>query len=160
MIKAILSDFSETILFPKNIKNHHNLNGLHHELMREYGEYNAWDYFVINEELLNFYQSLKPQLPLYVFTTDTVQDQPQIKERLLEIFDDVISAKVYKIDKKTPEAYQFIAQKINQNSEEILFIDDREINLEPATKAGFQTLQYIDNEQLVKDIKKLINSQT
>lgn len=156
MIKAILSDFSETLLFPKHMENHHNLNGLHHRLVEEFGSYNAWDYFILNEELLGFYKTLKPKIPLYLFTTDSVQDQPQIQERLMEIFNEIISAKTYNINKKTPDAYEFIAQKINLKPEEILFIDDRDVNLEPAAKAGVKTLQYENNEKLFKDIQNYL----
>lgn len=153
MIKAILSDFSETILFPKDARHHHNLNGLHRELMSKYGEYNAWDYFVLNEELLDFYKGLKTQYPLYLFTTDEVQNQPQIKLKLQEIFNEIISAKEFGINKKTPEAYIFIVEKIKCQPPEVLFIDDREVNLEPATKAGLNTLLFVDNACLFESIK-------
>ncbi len=156
MIKAILSDFSETILFPKDVKHHHNLNGLHRSLLAEFGNYNAWDYFVINQELLNFFKELKQTHLLYLFTSDAVQNQSQIKTKLLEVFIEIISAKEIGINKQVPEAYLYIAKKIGLKPSEILFIDDRFANLIPAKQAGFEILQYTDNNTLIKDIKAFI----
>jgi len=73
MIKAIVSDFSRVLLFPKDKSYQGSLNALHKELS-EKPSYNALDFFELNVGLLDFYKSLKDRIPVYIFTSDVIQD--------------------------------------------------------------------------------------
>ena len=155
MIKAILSDFSWTILFPKDKSYQGTLNGLHAQLLENKREtYQFFDYFEINQELLDFYQSLKPEYSINIFTSGIVQEHPQVKKILEPIFDHIFSAKHLNLSKNDPKTYLLLALKINLKPKEILFIDDQEKNLQPAQEAGLQTLLFKNDPSFLTKIKK------
>ena len=54
MIKAILSDFARVILFPKDENYKSRLDILEKKLKRNLGNYNVFDYFRLNQEILVF----------------------------------------------------------------------------------------------------------
>jgi FMN phosphatase YigB (HAD superfamily) len=158
MIKALISDLSRTLLFPADEKNPLTLNDQYRELMaKNNGFIDFWQYFTFNGELLDAYLALK--LPVYIFTSDTIQDDPAmtilLKGKVLEIF----SAKRSGLFKDDSYAYEFICkQKIGIKPEEALFIDDNSKFLEAARKAGLLTIKYSDNPAAIKALNSLTKS--
>lgn len=144
MITTILSDFSRVILNPKDKNYKGTLNGLHKELSEKGENYSFFDYFEFNDEILNLYRQLKNKYSMNVYTTGTIQNTPEVRKIIDPIFEHVYTAKDFGLDKKQPEAYLFIAKKLNKKPNEILFIDDQENNIEAAIKAGLSTVLYID----------------
>ena len=157
-MESILSDFSRVLLKPKDENYKESLNTLHRQLSEELGhEYPAADHFVFNDELLDFYASLKGQYPLHLFTTDIIQNHPHIRPKLDAVFDNIISASEHGLSKKDPAAYRFISDMIKKEPMEIVFIDDQLSNLEAAKSAGMKTVHYQDdNERAIHDIKALL----
>ena len=82
MLKALITDLSRVLLFPKEAEFTGSLNGLHEKLFKEEGDYDFWKYFEINQELLAFYAELNKDLPVYVFTSKYIQEYPPLKERI------------------------------------------------------------------------------
>ena len=56
------------------------------------------------------------------------------------------------IDKKDPSGYKKLAGILKERPENILLIDDTLEKIEAAKKAGFQTIQFISNKKLFKDL--------
>ncbi|MBI4250317.1 hypothetical protein HY622_01905 [Candidatus Uhrbacteria bacterium] len=84
---VILSDLSRVLLFPKDNKYLGGLNELHKKLITEKGGmYPAFTYFELNQELLDYYKSLDSDHILAVFTTDVIQDHPDIRRELEKVF--------------------------------------------------------------------------
>lgn len=83
MIKAIVSDFSRVLLFPKDKTYQDSLNILHKELSQK-PNYNVLDYFELNIKLLDFYKSLKDKTPVYIFSSDAIQDASEFQPYLLK----------------------------------------------------------------------------
>lgn len=151
MIKALLFDFSRTLLFPKDKTYTGGLNDLHKKI-QENPNYNFLESFELNKELLDYLETIKNKFGLHIFTSESIQEDPAIKDDLAKIFTKIFSAKEIGLSKKDPKAYQFIAKELNLNTDEILFIDDSSENLESAKTAGLQTLQYKDNS-IIKELK-------
>ena len=154
-IKAILFDFSKTLLHPKDSSYTGSLNALHKELSGEdfFAPYPFLDYFFLNNELLDFVaEEKKNGLKIYMFTTERIQERPEIKDTLKRIFDHIftardlvakgIQAESLKKVKEVPEAFQIIASDIQLSPSEILFIDDSPANIHAAQKAGYHTVQF------------------
>lgn len=154
MIKAIVSDFSRVLLFPKDRTYQGTLNGLHKELAQKPG-YNALDHFDLNIDLLDYYQSLKNKVKLYIFTSDIIQDAPEFQQYLQPVFTKIYSASKLNIDKKDISAYKKITAELELSTQEILYIDDNRKNIEAAETAGLKTLLYQNNEDLFTKIGKL-----
>ena len=120
MITMILSDFSRVILNPRDKNYKGTLNGLYKELQQKKQSFNFYDYFEFNDELLQFYESLKNKIPVNVFTTGTIQNAKEIKQRIDKIFENIFTAADYNLDKIKVDAYKFIANKLNTDPYQIL----------------------------------------
>jgi HAD superfamily hydrolase (TIGR01549 family) len=153
MIKAIVSDFSRVLLFPKDKTYQGSLNALHKKFSIN-NDYNILDYFELNTELLDYYKTLTPSINLYILTSDTIQDDPVLQQYLNPIFKTIYSASKMNVDKKNPEAYKKICIDLNLLPEEVLYVDDSEENSKAAESAGLQIIQYNNNLDLFENISK------
>ncbi|MEK7622543.1 MAG: HAD family hydrolase [Patescibacteria group bacterium] len=154
MIKAILSDFARVILFPKDENYKSRLDILEKKLKRNLGNYNVFDYFRLNQEILVFFQSIKTKIPLYIYTSGSNYETPGVYEQLVPIFKDFFYSVALEIDKTDSDSYIFLANKLHLAPENIFFIDDDEKNIHAAQKAGLQTHWYKDNQTLLTDLRK------
>jgi len=107
--------------------------------------------------LLDLYTSLKSKYEIDIFTTGKIQEAEEVKGRIATIFDRVFSASDYNLDKTDPEAYRFIANKLNKKTGEIVYIDDETQNIFTAKKAGLHIIPYIEFIQLNKEITEILN---
>lgn len=141
----MISDFSRVLLFPKDETYKGSLNSLNKELIEKYGEnYAFFNYFKLNEELIEYYKSLN--LPLYIFTTDVIQDNPALKPNLEKVFRRIFRAKELNIVKTEPKAYEFLVEELGLDAKEILYIDDNKDNIQAAYKAGLVAFLFENNE--------------
>ena len=152
MITTLLFDFSRTLLFPKDTNYNGKLNDLYKSIISK-KDYNFFEYFTLNDKLLDYLKPLKNKYVLAVYTTDIIQNDPAVKPKLDSLFPHVFAANDLGINKKDSQGYNLIATTLGQKSEEILFIDDTMENLEAAQKAGLQTVQFISNKQLFEVLK-------
>jgi len=158
MITAILSDFSRVILNPKDKKYQGTLNGLNKKLLEKDKNYSFFDYFEFNEEILSLYRQLRLRYSANIFTSGTIHNRPEVRRIVAPIFENIYTAKDFGINKKQPDAYLFIAEKLNKKPSDILFIDDQIDNIQAAHKAGLNTIQYSKFEGLVSELKNHLNS--
>lgn len=86
-----------------------------------------------------------------------IQNDPQSKEVISEIFNHIYSAEDLGISKTDPSAYRLVAEKLGKNPEEIVFIDDQLKNVEAAQKAGMSAIQYKNVDDLKKKLDTLLN---
>jgi HAD superfamily hydrolase (TIGR01509 family) len=157
MVPIILSDFSRVILFPKDKEYKGTLNGLYKELQEKNIPYNFFDYFEFNESILDLYTQLKKRTSVNIFTSGSIQDAKEVRQRIDTVFDNVYSAEVYGIKKREPNAYRFIAEKLQKPLNQILFIDDEAGNVEAARNAGLQTLHYQKYQILYNQLKSFLD---
>jgi FMN phosphatase YigB (HAD superfamily) len=159
MYSTILSDFSRVIIKPKDKDYAGALNAIHRALTRKFGEkYNMFEYFEINEKLIDFYASLKEDYSVNRFTTDMIQNHPLIRPRLESVFSNIFAANDYGLSKKDPSAYSFIADKLAVKLEQVIYIDDQEANAEAARRAGMTVLHYTDNDnEIIGQVSLLLS---
>lgn len=163
MIKVLLFDFSRVLLHPTDKTYEGSLNSLHKELKIQESFY-VFHYFELNDQILDYLKTIKDKqsLPsskikfrLAIFTTDIIQDDPLIKEKIDPLFEKIYSASKLGITKKVKDSYEFLAKDLKVKPEEILFIDDTYSNIEPAKQAGFQVHHYKTNAELLEYLKTL-----
>lgn len=156
MITDFLLDFSRVLLFAKD----KNYSGLINDLYRK----TIWekspflDSFQFNDELLDYLKTLKGKYTLSIYTTDIVQNDPVARHQLDPIFENIFAANNLGISKKESNGYIIIAQKLQANPSQILFIDDSIGNIEAAKKAGLQAIHYTSNQELFKEIQKILQT--
>lgn len=152
-IKYIVTDLSKVLLFPKDKGYEGGLNSLYKDI-REKEDFNFFDHFEINQELLDFLKTLKEKYDLSIFTSNIIQNDKALEPILTPIFKNIISANNdVGISKKEKESYIALAKRIGANPEEMLYIDDSEKNIRAAFEAGLKTLQYTNNEELINRLK-------
>ncbi len=141
MIKSIIFDLSYTLLFPKDKSYKDELNKLHRQLGYA-GGYEFSDYFTLDENILEFVKTLKKKYRLFIYTSGTIQNIPEIKSKLDGMFERVVSASDTGYSKRDREGYLSLAELLNIKPGESLFIDDIESNCSAAKEAGFNTIVY------------------
>ena len=155
MIKVLLFDLSNTILFAKDKKYVGGLNALHNELQATIPNFVFLDHFELDLSLLSILQSLQSSYVISLFTSETIQDAPAIKPTLETVFNPIISAKMIGFHKTDPQAYSYIANILKHQSEEIFFVDDNQKNILAATLAGCKTHRYQNVESLNEILQNL-----
>lgn len=154
MIKAIIFDFSRVVLHPKDKSYKNGLNELHSKL-KVNPDYSLSNHFELNKELLDYLSKLKNHYPLYIFTKDYIQEEPELKPHLDKIFIQVFSAHKLGLSKEDTNTFKKLANEIKTKPEEILFIDDLAKNVKAAKKAGLKGIQFLSSEQLFKELAKI-----
>lgn len=148
MITTIISDFSRVILDTKDKSYRGTLNGLHREMTQKFGNYNFFEYFEFNTELLDFYNTLKAKYSINIFTAGVIQKEPVVQKVISPIFDNIFSAQELHTEKSDTDAYKLILDTLKCKAEETIFIDDQEENLLAAGQTGIQTIKFKSNIQL------------
>lgn len=78
---------------------------------------------------------------------------------LYDGFEPLILSCYEKLVKPDPRFYQKALQKLDRQPQEVLFIDDQLLFLEPAQKMGFHTVLAQNPEQIVTDTLQVLRSQ-
>lgn len=154
-MRAIVFDLSRTLLFPKDGSYRGSLNGLYRERKGE----PFFSNFRLNEELLAFLEKSKERLPrLCLFTSEDIQNAPEIAGRLKALFDPIISAKELGVSKGEPEAYMKVSGLLGSPPEEILLVDDSEENVAAARESGMRAIRFADNRETIAGLEKAAES--
>lgn len=157
MVNTLISDLSRVLLFPKDKNYKGSLNELHNHLSIQQG-YNLLTYFELNKALLTYYKSLGGKLNLYLFTSELIQESPDLQPYLQPVFKGIYSALSMGISKSDKQAYLKLASTISVAPKDILYIDDNDLNIEAAKKAGFYTILYKGNASLINDSQVILKS--
>ena len=156
MVNTLLFDFSRVILFPKDKAYIGDLNPLHAELRKNPG-YRFLDYFELNTDLMRFLREIKSKYELYIFTSGSIQDAPEIQPEIREVFAKVYSAERIGYSKRDPASYKFIADDLHKRPDEILFVDDTAANIQVAKTAGLETLLFTSTQDAIAKIKQILS---
>ncbi len=147
MIKALLFDFSRTLLFPVDIEYSGSLNEIY-KLKKGEDDFNFLNYFELSSELISLLGALKEYYKLAIFTSDSIQKDPAIYNQLSSVFIKIYSAKEIGFSKNDPRVYELIANDLNLSPDEIVFIDDSKVNIDAASIAKFDTIAYDSFDKL------------
>src|SRR3989338_10283070 len=87
--KVILCDFSRTLCHPTDETYKGGLNDLDKELTTEQRSYAFFDHFRLNDQLLAALKNFRSEhgTKVYIFTTDVIQEKPEVKAITDTIFD-------------------------------------------------------------------------
>ena len=157
MIKTVVSDFSKVLLFAKDPNYQGGLNALNKRLLAEDPSYPFFDHFVLNQQLLDYYLKLSEIVPVIVFTTETIQDHPAIEPLLAKAVHGVLSAKKLGLVKTNPAAYSTVSNLVHARPAELLYIDDKEANIQAAEQAGLNTILYTSNNEVITKLGSLFD---
>jgi len=123
--------------------------------LRVSSNYQFFDHFELNMELLDHLEKIKSRLPIYMFTMETIQGSPEIREQIQEVFSKVFSAMKMGVEKSDPESYKIIARDLGVDPSEIFYTDDKKENVDAAKSAGCRAVQFENNGQLISELQKI-----
>jgi FMN phosphatase YigB (HAD superfamily) len=157
MIKAIVFDFCRVFLFPKKEDYYGELNSLHGQLSKDLN-YNFSDHFVFNHELIEFIKenNIDINFSLHIFTSGNIQETPECQRFMNGYFKKIFAATKLNLSKKEISTYLFLADELNLNPGEILFVDDNRGNTSTAELAGLNTITFRNNIQFETEIEGYI----
>jgi len=158
MIKAVITDLSRVLLFPKDKTYSGGLNSLNNSLLENNQEYSFLDYFALNDELLNYYSVLNKTIPVHIFTSETIQDHPSIKNSIRECSTTVISALELSVHKSDQLAYEKVLKLLRLRAHEVAYVDDMQPNLDAASCVGINVVLHTSNSDTIDQLIKLIES--
>lgn len=155
MIKALTSDVSRVLLFPKDKSYKGGLNPLYKEHM--YSEdFDFFTYFKINTELLDFYKDLKKNLQIYILTSDIIQTDPKLQPYWEPVIDGIFSAADMPTDKTNPKTYAYLTSKLGVTPTNVVYVDDNAQNIEAANTIGLITILHENNHDTIEKINRLL----
>lgn len=153
--EVILMDLGKVLLYSKE-ELPGKMNPRHKELLEQEGEdYPFFEYFGVNENLLETLAELKDTSQIYMITEGTIQNHPPLREKLETVFDydKIISTGGLGLDKKKPEAYRYVSERLGVDPSVVLFIDDSTDNTSAASEVGFDVIQSASEDQTISDLK-------
>ena len=77
------------------------------------------------------------------------------KQGLEKNFDEIVYSCKVGFIKPDEKIYQIMLKKLGVKAEETVFIDDKEINIDGAKKAGMKGIVFLNYQKLVQDLKLL-----
>lgn len=150
-MKALITDVSMVLLFPKNKDYTGSLNSLYKEKVINSTD-SFFDFFELNKELLDFYKSLSKKLDIHILTSDVIQDAPDLQPYWNGTIDRIFSASKMGTHKSEPEAYERTLSELNLQPDEVIYVDDNSANIEAAKKAGLHTIHFVNNNQTILEV--------
>lgn len=155
-IQTVIIDFSRVLLFPTDSTYSGSLNTLHKNLILDNPHYDFLSHFALNTALLEYLKRLSKTTPVYIFTSDAIQNHSAIREKVRSAVTGVFSAKDLGIDKSKSNSYAKLFNILGIPPAAALYIDDQQVNLDAAKTAGAQSVLYRHNPQIINDIEELL----
>ena len=155
-MKALITDVSRVLLFPKNKKYTGSLNSLYKEKVMNSNNL-FFDFFQLNTELLDFYTSLSKKLDIHMVTSDVIQDAPELQPYWKGIIGNIFSASNIGLHKSESEMYKRILSELSVSASDVIFIDDNIVHIQAAQKIGLYGVVYTNNRQVIDAIHTIID---
>lgn len=123
--------------------------------------YQIWNQiFWPNAILVNWVQQIKKFLPIYIISNTNPEHFIYIQNQypwILQFKEFFLSYEIHAL-KPNPIIFNLAIQRINQKSENILFIDDLKENIKQAIQIGFQTIHYQNTLANHKKLNTILSS--
>lgn len=112
----------------------------------------------LNTELAEFLQSLRPQYKTALLSNAW----PEVRARLNEQYaidklaDVLFFSSEEGMMKPDVNFYQLALMRLHVQANEVIFLDDQIVNVDGASIVGMHSIHYRDNEQALRDIKRVL----
>jgi len=95
-------------------------------------------------------------IPLFALSNWSAETFPRIRHQydFLDWFDQIVLSGEEKICKPNPRIFQRFLERTGNRASNSLFIDDSPVNIQAASRLGFDTVLFESAEQLKEEIIK------
>lgn len=110
----------------------------------------------INWDLVEYVEGLSKKYQVHMLTNNIdLNNKPKAYVSATKFFQNIFQSWEMGHKKPNKEAYLHVLEKINAKSEECLFVDDIQANVDGANNLGVKGVLYTNLEQLKKDFTEL-----
>lgn len=113
----------------------------------------------IDESLVEFIRNLRPRYKTGVISNAWPNTRYRIEKEwcIADAFDHIVVSAEVGIAKPDPRIYQLALDGLGVASDEAVFIDDFEENIEGARAVGMQAIHFRDSKQTISALRKLLD---
>jgi putative hydrolase of the HAD superfamily len=121
-------------------------------------EFKKWRGLVKNDDIVALISRAKTSGLQVALLTNVIEPTYNVLSEAgyYDYFDVVIASCKVGLAKPQDEIYQLALDRLHTTAEQSVFIDDRQKNLDPATRMGFTTILARSPEQIINDLSKYI----
>ena len=125
--------------------------------LKVHDEYFSGD--AIDQELLAFAVSLKPDCQLGLLSNAWVNARPLLKRHydFIDVFDVSVFSCEVGMRKPDPAIFKVMLEKMCAGAENVVFIDDIQANVEGAKSVGLHAIRYTDTQTVIASVKTMLN---
>ncbi len=110
----------------------------------------------INKKVYKLAKDLSDKYPVYILSNQMAPMTEAIKKETdLSFFKEVFFSSDIGKRKPEMEIYEYTIKKIGIDPDDCVFIDDRQVNLDPAKKLGMKTVLYVNFNNLLEELRNL-----
>jgi epoxide hydrolase-like predicted phosphatase len=116
----------------------------------------AFKHVKLNKKLLSIADKLRAHYQLALLSN--VSEPRSLVDREFDLyphFDHKFLSYKLKMKKPSKRIFQYALKKMKMKPNEVLFIDDKEVNLAVARELGIKSIQFNNNAQLMTELKRL-----
>lgn len=149
----MLGNISE-IKYWNNIKNEYGLN-----IPDQYcGVYDRWQGITPNQNMIELINELKKLGYKVGLITNIIKPVFDIIKAsgYYDVFDDIVASCEVGLIKPQPEIYNLALKKLGASSQKSIFIDDKQLNLDTATRVGFKTILAKNHNQIYSELRSIL----
>jgi HAD superfamily hydrolase (TIGR01509 family) len=112
---------------------------------------------VVNKEVIKIIKELKKNYKIVLFSNNFGELLRKVmdEQNITNLFDDIIISSEHKMVKPSLEFFNLMLLKVKNNKNEVVFVDDRQINVDASNKMGIKALLYKNGFILKKDLKDI-----
>ena len=95
--------------------------------------------------------------PLYALTNWSAETFPVARSRFefLELFDGILVSGEERVAKPDPAVFALLVDRFGLQPSSTVFVDDRQVNVDAAERAGLRGLLFTDPATLCRDLSRL-----
>jgi epoxide hydrolase-like predicted phosphatase len=110
---------------------------------------------IINTELLNLINQLKEKYKIGLLTNYTHEWMNELFKiyKLNEYFDSIVISSVHKVIKPDRKIYQISLDLLKIKSDEAIFFDDRQKNVDGGERVGIKSFLFTTNQKFREDLE-------
>ncbi|MEK7551501.1 MAG: HAD-IA family hydrolase [Patescibacteria group bacterium] len=112
--------------------------------------------YIADKQIVELIKKIKKDYKIILFSNFVGEILRELleKDNIAKLFDEIIISSEHKMQKPNTDFFNILIEKSGVEKYEILFIDDRIINIEGAQRMGINAIQFKGVKDLIKEMQK------